>query len=257
MKAQVGRARLRVSYVGGGYDFPNFFEFEEVRILTEALPFQIECEVTATTAEWRYPGGYLSGLGGSAVKYLSWVRAQFPEAPWRDQIEVALKCDELQAAGWQDVIAAAYEGLIEIRLRGKEWNVYPLSGGTLLYQHRRLYEIPLIDVPETRSILPGIRSRKSGCLKAMQGLVEEAKTALRGSDIEGFGKCVSAAWEFKKTWHRSITSETILEMETFAKEVAGAWGYKVCGAGGQGYFLIIGSEKCHAVMSDRYSQALL
>ena len=69
--------------------------------------------------------------------------------------------------------------------------------------------------------------------------------------MEGFGRAVREAWELKKRWHPDITNETITEMET-AAEAAGAWGYKTCGAGGQGYLLVIGDKKCHEQMQSNY-----
>ncbi|MXV82781.1 hypothetical protein F4X88_18975 [Candidatus Poribacteria bacterium] len=47
----------------------------------------------------------------------------------------------------------------------------------------------------------------------------------------------------KKRWHPDISNGVIASMEEAARK-AGAWGYKVCGAGGQGYFLVIGVHRC-------------
>ncbi len=33
-----GTANLRVSYLGGGYDFPKFFKYQQVTILSEGCP---------------------------------------------------------------------------------------------------------------------------------------------------------------------------------------------------------------------------
>ena len=46
-------ANLRISYLGEDYDFPQFFEHSEIRILAEGLPISVECEVSENTATWQ------------------------------------------------------------------------------------------------------------------------------------------------------------------------------------------------------------
>lgn len=242
-------ANLRISYLGGGYDYPKFFEHSPVTIISEGLPIGIQCEMTAKGFEWTVPEGLGSGLGSSAARHLSFIRTKFPKAPWRDQIDTAIQLDGLQAGGWQDVIASAYRGLIKIVLHRKDWDVYPLMDTPIgLRKYRRLYRIPIAIVQ--KNILIAMSCRESSFPK-MQELVSRGIGSLEMSDMEGFGRAVRDAWELKKRWHPDITNATITEMET-AAEAAGAWGYKTCGAGGQGYLLVIGDEKCHEQMRGDY-----
>ena len=114
-------ANLKISYLGDDYDFPQFFEHSEIRILAEGLPISVECKASESTATWqlskscRSPKNLSTGLGTSAARHLSFIRAQFPHAHWRDQIDAAIQLNELQAGGWQDVIASAYEGTCRYR----------------------------------------------------------------------------------------------------------------------------------------------
>ena len=65
-------ANLRISYLGGGYDFPQFFEHSEIRILAEGLPISVECKASESTATWqlskscRSPKNLSTGLGASS-----------------------------------------------------------------------------------------------------------------------------------------------------------------------------------------------
>ena len=97
-------ANLKISYLGGDYDFPQFFEHSEIRILAEGLPISVECEVSENTATWqlskpcRSPKNLSTGLGTSAARHLSFIRAQFPHAHWRDQIDAAIQLNGYRLA---------------------------------------------------------------------------------------------------------------------------------------------------------------
>lgn len=252
-------ANLKISYFGEDYGFPRFFEYSEVRILAEGLPISVECEVTESATMWdlsKSCGGSLkelgTGLGASAAKHLSFIRAQFPHAHWRDQIDAAIQLSELQSEGWQDAIASAYEGIVVIVLDKKDWSVYPLRDLALvLHPYRRFYEIPV--EPSEDPIFLSMRYRESTCDK-IQALTRRGIFALKEGDIAAFGKTVKQAWEIKKRWHPDMVNAEIALMEEVAGE-AGAWGWKPCGIGrGSRYFLLIGDAECHRHISKHYNQ---
>lgn len=257
-------ANLSISYLGGGYDFPQFFEYSEVRILAEGLPISVECEVPGNSTAWHFSKSCSkgegtsslqnlgTGLGVSAARHLSFIRAQFPHAHWRDQIDTAIQLNGLQAGGWQDVIASAYEGLVVIVLHKNDWSVYPLRDlELLLHPYRQLYEIPA--APKEHGIFVSTRCRESTCDK-MQLLTRRGIAALKDGDIAAFGTTVRHAWEIKKQWHPNIVNDEIAEMEEIAA-ASGAWGWKTCGVGGgAGYFLVLGDAECHRHISKHYTQ---
>lgn len=273
-------AHLRISYIGGGYDFPEFFAHQEVRILSEGLPLSIECHRRRETIHYKltrnvaplrdgtakslvrshpdstgFPPHSLkslrSGLGSSAARHLSWIRAKFPHAPFREQVAAAIHLDALQAGGWQDAIASAYSGMIKIVLHQNDWRVYPLRDMNLaIHPYRRLYSIPTSKAP--KQILTEMRCRESS-FQSMQKLVADGENALLKWDLEAFGSAVTAGWILKKSWHPEISNNTITKMEETAAD-AGAWGWKVCGAGGQGFFLVIGDKACHQQMSEKFTE---
>lgn len=251
-------ANLKISYLGEGYDFPQFFEHSEIRILAEGLPISVKCEVSENTATWQLSRACGSlkdlgaGLGASAARHLSYIRATFPHAHWRDQIDAAIRLNGLQSGGWVDAIASGYEGIIVIVLHKNDWSVYPLRDLALvLHPYRRLYEIP-ID-PSERNIIVSPWCRESTC-DEIQALTQAGIAALKEGDIVEFGKTVRYAWEIKKRWHPDIVSDEIAQMEAVVSET-GAWGWKACGIGaGAGYFLVIGDAECHQRMGANYKQ---
>lgn len=246
-----GTANLRVSYLGGGYDFPAFFEYKKVVILSEALPISVACEIDDDRFAWRLPENLGSGLGSSGARHLSFIRARFPDAPWHEQIDAAIRLDGLQAGGWQDAIASAYQGLIKIVLEKERWSVYPLGNmGSDFLMYRRLYEIP-VQAYKSR-ILTAMRCRESS-QSAMADLVSKGEIALCDGDYPSFGSFVTEGWNIKKHWAPEITNQHIFNMEDAAR-ATGAWGWKVCGAGGQGYFLVIGNDACHQAFQEKYKE---
>lgn len=235
-------ANLRISYLGGGYDYPEFFQDDPVTIIAEGLA----SHVTYNGSEWQSSVGRFSGLGGSAAKHLSFLRYYFPTASERKLIDVAIAMDGLQNGGWQDAIASAHEGFIKIRFFQDGWSVEPIQ--TELHRYRRLYEIPVCR--QEKRILSNMVCRASS-FDTMQALVKDGEAALKNDDFSTFGLMVTAAWNLKKQWHPDISNPLIERMQDCAKDT-GAWGWKVCGAGGQGYFLVIGDEGCHSEMSKKY-----
>lgn len=237
-------ANLRVSYIGGGYDFPKFFAHTPVSIISEGLPLAIRYDGTL----WQSPVECYSGLGGSAARHFSYLRYHFRDANFKSLVDVAIAMDGLQNGGWQDAIASAHDGFMKLTLYQEAWEVSPLD--IELGQYRRLYKIPTLH--KKKNILQAMQCRESSFEK-MQKLVKHAEDALTYSDYYVFGNCVKAAWSIKKQWHPDISNATIVEMERIA-DAAQAWGYKVCGAGGQGYFLVVGDIACHQAMKQHYKE---
>lgn len=245
-----GTANLRISYLGGGYDFPEFFKTHQVTIISESTSLQIVCSAATSKLHWDSLPGLGKGLGSSAAKTVAMIRARYPDASEREQTKAAIQLEKLQCGGWQDPIASAQrKGIFLINLFKNDWQVkFPFHRKCVsaLTKYRRLYKIPNDVMVKKDSILTDMQNRDM-CLERMQALVQQGIMALQHADIPDFGRTVQSAWEIKKMWHPNISSPMIEKMCTSAQE-SGAWGWKVCGAGGQGYLLVIGSEACHEKM---------
>ena len=57
-------------------------------------------------------------------------------------------------------------------------------------------------------------------------------------DVEGFGFVMDEMWEAKKDSNKGVTNVHIDRIYLEAKRL-GAWGGKICGAGGGGFFLVV------------------
>lgn len=258
METHNGTAHLRISYLGGGYDFPEFFATQRASILSEGIDVKISCSANGhapSFLQWDFPERLGSGLGSSAATALSMIRAKYPHASHRDQIDAAIHLERLQAGGWQDVIASGHTGIFLIRLFQNNWEVQHFDKKCLtqLKKYRKLYEIPNENLRSSTSILKEMQHREVG-MKRMQALVQQGTMALKRLDFVDFGRSVRAGWDIKKEWHPDIETPVIQKMTLHAWKVAGAWGWKVAGAGGQGYLLVIGNEKCHEIMETTYQK---
>ena len=253
-----GTANLRVSYLGGGYDFPEFFATQRASILSEGINVKVSCSANGRAPgflQWDFPEQLGSGLGSSAATALSMIRAKYPHASHQDQIDAAIHLERLQAGGWQDAIASGHTGIFLIRLFQNSWEVEHFDKRCLtqLKKYRKLYKIPNENLRSSTAILKEMQHREVG-MKRMQALVQHGTMALERLDFVDFGKTVRAGWEIKKAWHPDIETPAIRKMTLHASKVARAWGWKTCGAGGQGYFLVIGNEKCHEIMAAMYQR---
>ena len=248
-----GTANLRISYVGGGFDYPQYFKQAPMPILTEGIPYSVECVVGANTVTWLIPFSDVRGLGSSGAKWLSFMRATSHNNSDHDSIinAIHLEC-HITGGGWQDVIAASRQGLMRIELHGNLYRRLQLIKPDGFDKHRHLYRIP---VERFDAHILKEQERRDLHMRELANAVVDAERALKRCDYEAFGKAVLAGWTLKKTWHAAIANQTIRLMERRI-EALGAYGWKVCGAGGQGAMLVIATPDVHAEIKQQWSQLL-
>ena len=80
---------------------------------------------------------------------------------------------------------------------------------------------------------------------ALVGTVGRGVAALLRSDWKEFGDTLDADWNIKRTLAEGITNPLIDDWYSAAK-AAGAFGGKVCGAGGGGFMLFVAEPEKHA-----------
>ena len=69
--------------------------------------------------------------------------------------------------------------------------------------------------------------------------------AMNGLDLDAFGAVLAEGWEFKRTLSHSISSDQIDDWYR-AGMGAGAYGGKLCGAGGGGFLMFVAPRERHA-----------
>lgn len=70
-------------------------------------------------------------------------------------------------------------------------------------------------------------------LDALRGLAREGAAALECGDLRGYGHCLARNTDVQRQLHRSLISDAAQRVIDMAG-VAGAWGWKINGAGGDG-----------------------
>jgi D-glycero-alpha-D-manno-heptose-7-phosphate kinase len=71
--------------------------------------------------------------------------------------------------------------------------------------------------------------------------------AMNGLDIDAFGAVLAEGWEFKRKLSHSISSDQIDVWYRKGMD-AGAYGGKLCGAGGGGFLMFVAPREHHATI---------
>ncbi len=152
-----------------------------------------------------------------------------------------------EAGGWQDQVHAAFGGFNKIKFYSNNFDVNPVF---LREEIRNDLQSSLCFyfTGQTRSS-SGVHKKivtdkdKYNYLKAMKNQVEEGQSILVGPNsgnemLKNFGQLLNEAWSHKKSLSKSISTSVIDEMYDVAM-ANGAYGGKLLGAGGGGFFLFI------------------
>lgn len=293
-------APLRISFVGGGTDFPHYYDRHggavlsatidhcahvdvsvrqdrQVRIrsldLGHLVEYHLEEEPTydgvmdlAKAAIARVgvdtgidvdiasdaPPG--SGLGGSSALVVACVGA-LAALTDRDlsSTEVASLAYTIEredlgiVGGWQDQYAAAVGGFNLLEFSPERVSVTPVPLDVaaladlrrhllLCYTGRVRTDLGLIDA-QIRLFEEGREETMVG-MKQLHEMAFEMRDALVGGDVRALGQMLREAFESKKRMNPHIAEGTPIEALLDLARAAGAWGGKICGAGGGGYLLL-------------------
>lgn len=194
-----------------------------------------------------YDGVIESGLGASASaavnivssinlrENLGYDRAKIAETAW--DIEVN---DLGLFGGKQDQYAAAFGGFNAIRFE----NFIELSSFSRKEAEKIIPAMVLFYIGENRKsavIQEGFKHlnlQQTTAIKHLKRLAYDSIAVIYRKDVEKLGNLLNEAWEFKKKANKGVSNERIDKLyETGMKE--GAWGGKICGAGGGGHMLFI------------------
>lgn len=157
-----------------------------------------------------------------------------------------------QAIGKQDQYAAAFGGLCCYTFHADERVdvealALPTECRAALASHLLLLDTGLRHeasaiLAEQDTVMRD--SRKRADVRALANLARVFRDALLMGDLLECGRILDAAWRLKRNVARGITSVAIDDWYTQALR-AGAWGGKLCGAGGGGFLLLIAPPERH------------
>jgi D-glycero-alpha-D-manno-heptose-7-phosphate kinase len=154
--------------------------------------------------------------------------------------------------GKQDQYAVARGGLNRFRFyRGGEVDALPLLAPNCLRKHLMMFFT--WETRNTRDILKeqAINLKKASWMNmaGIKGQVELGGQYLLDGDMQEFGRLLDVAWVLKKEVNPLSTTPAIDEAYRKALD-AGAWGGKICGAGGGGFLLICAPPDKHQAIRE-------
>ncbi|EFM12029.1 GHMP kinase [Paenibacillus curdlanolyticus YK9] len=192
-----------------------------------------------------------SGLGSSSTFTVGLLNALFA---YQGQLKNAHELAELachieiellrEPIGKQDQYAAAFGGFKQYVFQ-PDGTVDVESLGLSLEQARLLQRNVLMfytGITRRASAVLGDQKANTGGnlnhLHALKGLSEQGKGSLASCDIPLIGELLDRNWESKKQLSDKIHNEEINRIYDLGKQ-AGAYGGKLLGAGGGGFFLFV------------------
>jgi D-glycero-alpha-D-manno-heptose-7-phosphate kinase len=190
--------------------------------------------------------GLLHALHAYAGRYVSAGRL----AEEACQIEIE-RCGE--PIGKQDQYAAAFGGLNVIRFHPDDRvDVEPVvCRPEVLLRLQEQFLTFYTGATRSASALLAKQAQdvasdraKQRCLRRMVALVDEARRALQGGELEEFGMLLDENWRLKVSLTAGISNENVDRWYRLARE-AGAWGGKLLGAGEGGFLLVHAPLESH------------
>jgi len=283
----VTRTPLRISFVGGGSDRPSFYMEEPGATVAAAIDKHVYVAVNqqfegrvlahyratedvATVAELRHdrmraclqrveieraievtsmadvPGS--TGLGSSSAFTVGLLHALRPGKVAATYAETAceVELDDLGAPiGKQDQYAAAFGGISLYRFTTSGVEVTPIECDTAaLSRHLLLLDTGARRDGDAGQVLAGQRQGRDD-VRALAALAPDFAALLSNGDWRGCGALLNEAWQIKR---RFVADARIDVLYTTARN-AGAWGGKLCGAGGGGFLLFMAPPERHAMIA--------
>jgi D-glycero-alpha-D-manno-heptose-7-phosphate kinase len=192
-----------------------------------------------------------SGLGSSSAMAVALAIAlarhfALPITPRRAaEIACEVELDLLaRPIGRQDQYAAAVGGLNRIEFSRSSVTVTPLPLGqpTLAALRDHLLLVPTRQTRDSATVLGPQRAataedgRVVERLHQIKRLAEGMANALTLGDLVNFGSLLHESWQLKRGLVHGVSSNAIDRWYDIARN-AGAYGGKICGAGGGGFFL--------------------
>jgi D-glycero-alpha-D-manno-heptose-7-phosphate kinase len=279
---------LRISFVGGGSDRPSFYQEEPGAVVAAAIDKYVYVAVNpkydgsiraaysltenvSDVAELRHelirealrmcgpasgievhsiadiPGG--TGLGSSSSFTVGLLKALMADKLWSPGYLAAMACEiEMQRCrhdiGQQDQHAAAYGGL----------RLYSFQPGGSVLSHPIPCDLDalsahclLLDTGRARqgdagAVLASQRQDRDD-VRQLAELASQFAVVLADGVLDRCGFLMDTAWKIKRRFLGAHYDQLY-----HAARGAGAWGGKLCGAGGGGFLLFLAPPERHAAI---------
>jgi D-glycero-alpha-D-manno-heptose-7-phosphate kinase len=276
------RTPLRISFVGGGSDRPSFYNEEPGACVAAAIDRyvyvavnekydgsiraaysvtenvasvdELQHELIREAIKWTKrtggievhsiadtPGG--TGLGSSSAFTVGLLAALDPygENLWTANIASQIEIEACKKSiGKQDQYTAAYGGLNLLGFTSKGVTVEPVACDlAALSAHCLLLDTGLTRTGDAGAVLAGQQQDRDD-VRELARLAGSFAKELSNGDLEICGLLMGQAWIIKNKFIGAAYDamyETALDL--------GAWGGKLCGAGGGGFLLFLAPPARH------------
>jgi D-glycero-alpha-D-manno-heptose-7-phosphate kinase len=278
---------LRISFVGGGSDRPSFYNEEPGACVAAAIDKYIYVAVNSKydgSIRAAYsvtenvdrvdqlqhelmrealrmvtprngieihsiadiPGG--TGLGSSSAFTVGLMRALgwFVSPQGIAQAACDIELDRCRKPiGKQDQYAAAFGGLNLYGFTAQGVTISPIECDyRALSAHCLLLDTGLARQGDAGAVLAGQQQDRDD-VRTLAIMAMEFAVALASGDLPECGRIMWRAWEIK----RRFCSDTTIERWVNTAGQAGAWGGKLCGAGGGGFLLFLAPPERHQAIT--------
>lgn len=195
-----------------------------------------------------------SGLGSSSTFTVGLIKLirKITNIEYNNPEHIALEAINIErnilneSGGWQDQIHAAYTGVNSITFENNKFDVNEIKipEKSLDLMNDSMY-IVYSGITRDSSSIEASKDIKNKA-KILEEMIQISKEGTKELSSDNFdlgylGNLLEKNWNLKKTLSGSVTSNFIDEFhDTIIK--AGAYGAKLCGAGGGGFFFVLSNK---------------
>lgn len=225
----------RIDLAGGWLDQPWVSELYPGPVLTVSIH---------PTIEFNLRSGMASSTRASAIEMWG---ARLPADNVEKLAKMLFAYDNppgtKEISGSQDTIGIIYPGLARADYMGKYWpsKITSIHDESILNMiEDSLYLIPLSPRPSTFHVLEGTHITADGA-RALADAALACWDATLARDVVGFGLSVRASFEAQVAMFPHMLTDTMLELIDMYRDQAIGW--KVSGAGGGGYLILVSDKR--------------
>ncbi len=161
-----------------------------------------------------------------------------------------------EISGSQDAIGIVYAGLARSRYRGGYWPESierSLDEGMLRFVEGSLSFVPLGPRKAGFRVLDDTRIDREGAAR-LADAADRCWEAIRARELRGFGRAIRDGFEAQVAMFPHMLNDTIQEL--IAKHGSEAAGWKVSGAGGGGYLVVVSERPVDRAVRVKARRAL-
>ncbi len=222
---------FRIDLAGGWLDQPFVSRHHPGAVLTISIE---------PTHEFDNRSGMASSTRNKAIEL--W-RTALPQGN-REQVAKILFSYEnppgtAEVAGSQDSIGIVYPGLNRLDYKGDYWPyaIQSVSDEEVLaWLERRLYLVPMGPRAQAFSVLAETRVSADGA-RALADAADACWRAILARDAPAFGRAFTASFDAQVAMFPNMVNAAVLELIDVQRERALGW--KLSGAGGGGYLILV------------------